>query len=140
MEIYGDEVEYGFNLHDEKLSNLDEIPHNSEIKHNSGVKLFGFYLIKPYDYVSAGWYKIKERKHFKLSFCLFHNFLLLHIPKLFFSCRYCRRAKRECLKCLILVVNKSARNYRNTRHGAKPGYALVCNSRHNLYHIGLCGF
>lgn len=62
MDICGDEVKYSFNFHDEKLSNLDEIPHNCKIKHNSGVKLFGFYLIKPYDYVSAGWYELKERK------------------------------------------------------------------------------
>ena len=62
MDICGDEVKLGFNFHDTKLSDLDGKPHDCEIKHNNGVKLFGFYLIKPYYYVSAGWYSLKDRE------------------------------------------------------------------------------
>lgn len=65
-EICGDEILFCFNFDKHKLSDIDEIPHNSEIKHNSGVKLFGFYLIKPYDYVPAGWYELKDRKQKKI--------------------------------------------------------------------------
>ena len=38
------------------------MPHEKYIKHYKGFKLFGFYLIKPYDYVKTGWYRLKERK------------------------------------------------------------------------------
>jgi hypothetical protein len=37
-------------------------PHESSIRHNKGFSLFGFYFIKPYDYV-YGWYALKETKH-----------------------------------------------------------------------------
>ena len=63
MDIYGDEIQFGVNFHKEKLSDMDggEIQENY-IKHYNGIKLFGVYLIKPYDYVPQGWYRYKERK------------------------------------------------------------------------------
>lgn len=63
MDIYGDEVQFGLNFHKEKLSDMEggEIQENY-IEHHNGVKIFGFYLIKPYDYVPRGWYRFKERK------------------------------------------------------------------------------
>lgn len=63
MDIYGDEIQFGLNFHKEKLSDIDggEIQENY-IEHHNGVKIFGFYLIKPYDYVPRGWYRYKERK------------------------------------------------------------------------------
>ena len=63
MDICGEEVQFGFNFNKEKLSNLTETPQDNQIKHHNGLKLFGFYLIKPYDYVETGWYKLKERKN-----------------------------------------------------------------------------
>ena len=65
-ELCGDEILFGFNFDKHKLSDIDEMPQDDYIKHYKGFKLFGFYLIKPYDYVPAGWYKIKERKPKKI--------------------------------------------------------------------------
>ena len=62
LDIYGDEVQFGLNFHKEKLTDMDAIPQDDEIIHYKGLKLFGFYLIKPYDYVPQGWYELKERK------------------------------------------------------------------------------
>ena len=45
---------------------MDEIPQDDFIEHYKGFKLFGFYLIKPNDYVPYGRYKIKERKPKKI--------------------------------------------------------------------------
>ena len=66
VEICGDEILFGCNFDKHKLSDMDEIPQDDFIKHYKGFKLFGFYLIKPYDYVPTGWYKIKERKPKKI--------------------------------------------------------------------------
>ena len=63
VDICGDEIQYGFIYNREKLSNFMDTPNESYIKHRNGLKLFGFYLIKPYDYVDAGWYRIKETIH-----------------------------------------------------------------------------
>ena len=66
IDICGEEVQFGFTFNKEKLSNLTETPQDDQIKHHNGFKLFGFYLIKPYDYVESGWYKLKERKNKKI--------------------------------------------------------------------------
>lgn len=63
MEICGEEIQFGFTFEKTKLSNMDDIPQDNEVKHFKGLKIFGLYLIKPYDYVDAGWYRIKERKN-----------------------------------------------------------------------------
>lgn len=63
VDICGDEIQYGFIYNREKLSNLKDTPHESHIKHCKGLKLFGFYLIKPYDYVDAGWHRLKVTTH-----------------------------------------------------------------------------
>ena len=62
MDICGDEVQYDFAFNKTKISDLNETPQENYINHYKGFKLFGFYLIKPYDYVKSGWYRLKERK------------------------------------------------------------------------------
>lgn len=64
--IHGDRVEYGIAFGKTKISDLDDAPQEDYINHYKGFKLFGFYLIKPYDYVKSGWYKLKERKPKKI--------------------------------------------------------------------------
>ena len=61
IDICGDKVEYGIVFGKTEISDLDDAPQEDYINHYKGFKLFGFYLIKPYDYVK-GWYKLKERK------------------------------------------------------------------------------
>lgn len=60
--ITGEEIQYEFSFERQKLDELDNEPHESSIRHNKGFSLFGFYFIKPYDYV-YGWYALKETKH-----------------------------------------------------------------------------
>ncbi len=62
MDICGDEIQYDFTFNKTKISDLNESPQENYINHYKGFKLFGFYLIKPYDYVKSGWYRLKERK------------------------------------------------------------------------------
>ena len=62
MDICGDEVQYDIVFNKTKISDLNETPQENYINHYKGFKLFGFYLIKPYDYVKPGWYRLKERK------------------------------------------------------------------------------
>ena len=62
MDICGDEVQYDFVFNKTKISDLNNSPQENYINHYKGFKLFGFYLIKPYDYVKSGWYRLKERK------------------------------------------------------------------------------
>lgn len=64
-EIIGDEIQYEFSFEPQKLDELENEPRESSIKHNKGFSLFGFYLIKPYDYV-YGWYALKETKRKKI--------------------------------------------------------------------------
>lgn len=63
--IAGDEIQYEFSFERQKLDELDNEPHESSIRHNKGFSLFGFYLIKPYNYV-YGWYALKETKPKKI--------------------------------------------------------------------------
>ena len=62
IDICGDKVQYDIVFNKTKISDLNETPHENYINHYKGLKLFGFYLIKPYDYVKPGWYSLKERK------------------------------------------------------------------------------
>lgn len=62
IDICGDEVQYDIVFNKTKISDLNEAPQENYINHYKGFKLFGFYLIKPYDYVKPGWYRLKERK------------------------------------------------------------------------------
>lgn len=62
IDICGDEVQYDIVFNKTKISDLNETPQENYINHYKGFKLFGFYLIKPYDYVNPGWYRLKERK------------------------------------------------------------------------------
>ena len=62
IDICGDEVQYDIVFNKTKISDLNETPQENYINHYKGFKLFGFYLIKPYDYVKPGWYILKERK------------------------------------------------------------------------------
>lgn len=62
IDICGDEVQYDIVFNKTKISDLNETPQENYINHYKGFKLFGFYLIKPYDYVNLGWYRLKERK------------------------------------------------------------------------------
>ena len=62
IDICGDEVQYDIVFNKTKISDLNETPQENYINHYKGFKLFGFYLIKPYDYVKPGWYRLKERK------------------------------------------------------------------------------
>lgn len=64
-EINGDEIQYEFSFERQKISELENEPYENSIKHNRGFRLFGFYLIKPYDYV-YGWYALKETKPKKI--------------------------------------------------------------------------
>ena len=61
IDIYGDKVQCDIVFSKTKISDLDSDPEEDYINHYKGFKLFGFYLIKPYNYVK-GWYKLKERK------------------------------------------------------------------------------
>ena len=62
IDICGDEVQYDIVFIKTKISELNEDPQENYINRYKGFKLFGFYLIKPYDYVKPGWYRLKERK------------------------------------------------------------------------------
>ena len=62
IDICGDEVQYDIVFNKTKISDLNETPQENYINHYKGFKLFGFYLIKPYDYMKPGWYRPKERK------------------------------------------------------------------------------
>lgn len=62
IDICGDEVQYDFTFNKTKISDLNNSPQENYINHYKGFKLFGLYLIKPYDYVKSGWYRLKERK------------------------------------------------------------------------------
>ena len=62
IDICGDKVQCDIVFSKTKISDLDSEPEEDYINHYKGFKLFGFYLIKPYDYVKSGWYKLKERK------------------------------------------------------------------------------
>ena len=62
IDICGDEVQYDIVFNKTKISDLNEAPQENYINHYKGFKLFGFYLIKPYDYVKPGCYRLKERK------------------------------------------------------------------------------
>ena len=62
IDICGDEVQYDIVFNKTKISDLNETPQENYINHYKGFKLFGFYLIKPYDYVKPGWYRLKKRK------------------------------------------------------------------------------
>lgn len=62
IDICGDEIQYDIVFTKTKISDLNETPQENYINHYKGFKLFGFYLIKPYDYVKPGWYRLKERK------------------------------------------------------------------------------
>lgn len=61
-EINGNEIQYKFSFEHQKLDELENEPHENSIKHNQGFSLFGFYFVKPYDYVHH-WYRLKETKH-----------------------------------------------------------------------------
>lgn len=78
MEICGEQIQFGFTFERTKLSNMDDIPQDNEVKHFKGLKIFGFYLIKPYDYVTAGWYRIKERKNRRI---ILNKYRLIFIEK-----------------------------------------------------------
>ena len=54
IDICGDEVQYDIVFNKTKISDLNETPQDNYINHYKGFKLFGFYLIKPYDYVNTG--------------------------------------------------------------------------------------
>lgn len=63
LNICGDLVEYGFTLEKLKLSDIsvNETPHENYIEHYKGLKIFGFYVKKPYEYVEAGWYRLRDK-------------------------------------------------------------------------------
>lgn len=61
VDISGDEVLFDYAFEKTRISDLTEMPEEKYIKHCKGLKIFGFYLIKPYDYVK-GLYRLKERK------------------------------------------------------------------------------
>lgn len=61
VDISGDEVLFDYAFEKTRISDLKEMPQEKYIKHYKGLKIFGFYLIKPYDYVK-GLYRLKERK------------------------------------------------------------------------------
>lgn len=61
VDISGDEVLFDYAFEKTRISDLKEMPQEKYIKHYKGFKIFGFYLIKPYDYVK-GLYSLKERK------------------------------------------------------------------------------
>lgn len=71
LDISGDEVEYYFAYEDTLISDLDaEIKScikEKDIKHFNGIKIFGFYISKPYDYIERGWHRLnKIRKRRKI--------------------------------------------------------------------------
>ena len=63
LNICGDMVEYAFTYEKEKLSDISvvETPHEDYIQHYKGLKIFGFYIKKPYDYVGEGWYRLRDK-------------------------------------------------------------------------------
>ncbi len=63
LNICGDLVDYSFTLEREKLSDISvvETPHEDYIQHYKGLKIFGFYIKKPYDYVETGWYRLRDK-------------------------------------------------------------------------------
>ena len=61
IDISGDEVVFHCEFAKTMITDLEEMPQENDIKHYKGLKIFGFYLIKPYDYVK-GLYRLKERK------------------------------------------------------------------------------
>lgn len=63
LDICGDGVEYCFTFEREKLSdiNVTDTPHEDYIKHYKGLKIFGCYIKKPYDYVEKGWYRLRDK-------------------------------------------------------------------------------
>lgn len=62
LNICGDLVEYCFVFEREKLSDISvvETPHEDYIKHYKGLKIFGYYIKKPYEYVE-GWYRLRDK-------------------------------------------------------------------------------
>lgn len=64
LEISGDEVEYYFAYQDTLISDLDDKIKNcikeKDIKHYNGIKIFGFYISKPYDYIERGWHRLNK--------------------------------------------------------------------------------
>lgn len=64
LDICGDEVEYYFAYEDTLISDLDDNIKNcikeKDIKHSNGIKIFGFYISKPYDYIERGWHRLNK--------------------------------------------------------------------------------
>lgn len=62
LHFRGHEFQYGISFSKTPVDELEEEPVESCIKHYKGIKLFGWYLSKPYYYVE-GWYRLKETKY-----------------------------------------------------------------------------
>ena len=66
LRLHGEEVQYGFVLEDTPLDDLGFEVDKRYIKHDKGIKLFNWYLQKPFDYVPQGWYRLKETKFIRI--------------------------------------------------------------------------
>ena len=66
LKLYGEEIQYGFVLEDTSLKDLDFEVDERYIRHDKGIKLFNWYLQKPFDYVPPGWYRLKETKFVRI--------------------------------------------------------------------------
>ena len=74
LHFTGYELQYNLSFSKTPIEELEEKPLEKYIKHYKGIKIFGWYLCKPYDYVE-GWYQLKETKykeicksHFNINF------------------------------------------------------------------------
>lgn len=66
LRLHGEEIQHGFVFEDTPLEDLDFEIDEKYIKRNKGIKLFKWYLQKPFDYVPRGWYRLKENKSVKI--------------------------------------------------------------------------
>lgn len=66
LSLYGEEIQYDFVLEDTPLDDLDFEVDERYIQHDKGIKLFNWYLQKPFDYVPQGWYRLKETKFVRI--------------------------------------------------------------------------
>ena len=70
LDVSGDEDEYYFAYEDTLLTDITDVRSyikEKDIKHFNGIKIFGFYISKPYDYIERGWHRLnKTRKTRKI--------------------------------------------------------------------------
>ena len=66
LELCGEEIQYGLVLEDTPLDDLDFEVDERYIKHDKGIKLFKWYLQKPFDYIPQGWYRLKKTKFVRI--------------------------------------------------------------------------